>query len=115
MRTLLDLPPWRDTPFLLRTGKCLERKLSQVVVDGQSFDLAQPGENAYEALLCDALRGDRGKFASREEVEAAWRFIDRLRADRTLDPPHSYSPGSWGPEESDALVRFVGAAWNNGV
>ena len=114
MRVFLDLEPWRDTPILLRTGKCLERKLSQVVVGGKSIDLAQPGENAYEALLCDALRGDRGKFASREEVEAAWRFIDRLRAERALVPPLPYPRGSWGPPQADVLAKSAGEAWDNG-
>lgn len=114
MRTFLDLDPWRDTPFLLRTGKCLERKLSQVVVGGQSINLAQSGENAYEALLGDALRGDRGKFVSREEVEAAWQFIDQLRADRSSAPPISYPRGSWGPELSDVLAASAGDAWDNG-
>lgn len=114
MHMLLDLGPWRDTPFLLRTGKCLARKLSQVVVDGQPSNLAEPGENAYEALLGDALRGDRGKFVSREEVEAAWRFIDRMRAERTSLPPVSYTKGSWGPAQSDALAASVGHPWDNG-
>ncbi len=114
MQTCLDLDPWRDTPFLMRTGKCLERKLSQVVVGGQPVNLAEPGENAYEALLGDALRGDRSKFVSREEVEAAWRFIDQLRAERRFAAPVSYACGSWGPAESDALVGAAGDAWHNG-
>lgn len=114
MRTILDLDPWHDTPFLLRTGKSLRRKLSQVMVGGESIDLAQPGENAYEALLGDALRGDRGKFVSREEVEAAWRFIDQLRTERTPAPPLPYACGSWGPAQSDVLANCTGDAWDNG-
>lgn len=93
----LDIDPWQDTPFLLRTGKCLAEKRSQVVVGTEVFDLSLTGENAYAALLRDALRGDRSKFVSREEVEAAWRFIDQLRTNRGTKPPKSYTKGSWGP------------------
>ena len=109
MEVRLDLDAWRDTPFLLRTGKCLREKRSQLVVGGKAMDLSVPGENAYEALLRDALRGDRSKFVGREEVEAAWRFIDGVVAMRTPNAPLSYAGGTWGPEEADALALNSGA------
>ena len=107
----IDLPHWNDTPLLLRTGKCLARKRSEVAAGDGVFDLASTGENAYEALLRDALKGDAGKFVSREEVEAAWRFIDALRLDRGSEPPERYPSGSWGPEASNTLARRAGTIW----
>ena len=35
--------------------------------------------DAYERLLMDALRGNAALFMRRDEVEAAWRFIDPIR------------------------------------
>ena len=44
---------------------------------GTSFGKASP--EAYERLLLDAMSGDATLFARRDEVEDAWRFIDRDR------------------------------------
>ena len=35
--------------------------------------------DAYERLLMDALRGNAALFMRRDEVEAAWKFIDPIR------------------------------------
>src|SRR3546814_17638886 len=35
---------------------------------------------AYERLLVDALKGDQTLFVRDDEVEAAWRWIDSVRA-----------------------------------
>ena len=40
---------------------------------------ARPRADAYERLLMDALRGNASLFMRRDEVEAAWRFIDPIR------------------------------------
>ena len=39
----------------------------------------QPSADAYERLLMDAIRGNAALFMRRDEVEAAWRFIDPIR------------------------------------
>lgn len=65
---------------------------------------------AYERLLGDAIRGDATLFARQDGVEAAWRVIDPILADR--DAPHPYAPGSWGPSQADALAAPVGG-WHN--
>ena len=38
-----------------------------------------PPADAYERLLMDAMRGNAALFMRRDEVEAAWRFIDPIR------------------------------------
>ena len=35
--------------------------------------------DAYERLLMDALRGNAALFMRRDEVEAAWKFVDPIR------------------------------------
>jgi len=64
----------------------------------------------YEELLEDAMRGNQTWFARKDYVEAAWRILDPLLADKP--PVHTYEPGSWGPAEADALVKDFGG-WSN--
>src|SRR5277367_5860781 len=66
----------------------------------------------YEELLEDAMRGNQTWFARKDYVEAAWRILDPLLADK--HPVHTYEPGSWGPAEADALVKDFGG-WSNPV
>ncbi len=62
---------------------------------------------AYERLLLDCMRGDATLYARGDSVEAAWKFIDPIleawKADSSI-PLYGYPSGTWGPEESDALV-----------
>ena len=71
-----------------------------------SFQDAQP--EAYERLLFDCLTGDSTLFARRDEIEHAWelvaRILDAWKAVPRLQIP-IYDSGSWGPDESDDLIR----------
>ena len=65
-------------------------------------ELGMPPE-PYERLLYAALRGFHHLFARQDCVEETWRIVQPL-----LDNPppvQSYQPGSFGPPDSDALVR----------
>ncbi len=72
-----------------------------------SFDHALgPRQEAYERLLFDALEGDRRRFSRVDVVDAAWRVVQPV-----LDHPpplHFYEPGTWGPDEADALAAGYG-------
>ncbi len=78
---------------------------------GTSFGKATP--EAYERLLLDAMSGDATLFARRDEVEEAWKFIDRIREAWDADSSDLalYSAGSWGPTEADELLARHGATW----
>jgi len=78
---------------------------------GTSFGKATP--EAYERLLLDAMSGDATLFARRDEVEEAWKFIDRIRQawDESPDDLAIYSAGTWGPTEADELIKRAGASW----
>ncbi len=80
---------------------------------GTSFG-AEPPE-AYERLLLDAILGDSTLFIRRDEVEAAWAWIDPLEEAwaRGIDGERlpEYASGTWGPSEADVLLSGDGRAW----
>src|ERR1700685_292458 len=70
--------------------------------------------DAYERLLMDALRGNAALFMRRDEVEAAWRFVDPIREAwaQSGESPRPYAAGTWGPNASVALIERDGRTWN---
>ena len=68
---------------------------------------------AYERLLLDVIRGNATLFMHRSEVEAAWRWVEPvLEGWESLGGrPRSYPAGSWGPEESIALMVRDDRSW----
>ncbi len=63
-------------------------------------------EPPYERLIGDALKGDQELFARSDAVQAAWKIVDPALAAET--PVYSYDPGSWGPQEAQALMAAHG-------
>jgi glucose-6-phosphate 1-dehydrogenase len=154
----IDSWRWAGVPFLIRAGKCLPVKATEVRVAlqrppqqvfagleieparqpnylrfrlgaeaeialgaraktpgtglrGEGVELsvcANPGggDEPYERLLGDALRGDPALFARQDEVEECWRIVEPLLGDGR--PVHAYEPGSWGPAAADELAREAG-------
>lgn len=78
---------------------------------------ALPTPEAYERLLMDVIRGNATLFMRRDEVEAAWRWIDPIRDawSQSVEPPRPYFAGSWGPAASVALIERDGRTWNEDV
>ena len=68
----------------------------------------QGGEGAtpYEVLLHAAMVGQTARFTRQDGVEETWRIMQPL-LDAPPDP-HSYAPGSWGPEAANELVKRHG-------
>ncbi|MGH8146619.1 MAG: glucose-6-phosphate dehydrogenase [Rhodanobacteraceae bacterium] len=79
----------------------------------EAFGVAQP--DAYERLLLDVVRGNPTLFMRRDEVEAAWRWIDPILAawQAASDAPHGYTAGTWGPSASVALIERDGRTWHD--
>ena len=90
-------------------------RLKHVPLD-MSFAEAFAGVSidAYERLLMDVVRGNAALFMRRDEVEAAWRFVDPIREAWAYlrEPPRPYASGSWGPAASIALIERDGRTWN---
>ncbi|MDY0973358.1 glucose-6-phosphate dehydrogenase [Massilia sp. CFBP9012] len=68
---------------------------------------------AYERLLIDVVRGRLTHFMRRDELEAAWEWVEPIiNGWETLnEKPHAYAAGSWGPAESFALLARDGFGW----
>ena len=71
---------------------------------------------AYERLLMDVIRGQQTLFMRRDELEAAWQWVDPIREawDRASEPPQTYTAGTWGPSGAVALIERDGRSWYEG-
>jgi glucose-6-phosphate 1-dehydrogenase len=71
--------------------------------------------DAYERLIMDVVKGNLTLFMRRDELDAAWRWIDPIRDGwaRHDERIKSYTSGSWGPAASSALVSRDGFAWQD--
>lgn len=70
--------------------------------------------DAYERLLMDVVNGNLTLFMRRDELDAAWRWIDPIREGWAQQDvrPKGYTAGSWGPAAASALLGRDGFAWN---
>ena len=70
--------------------------------------------DAYERLLGDVVRGNQMLFMRRDEVEAAWQWIDPIRAawQAAHEAPKPYTAGTWGPSAAVALIERDGRTWH---
>ncbi|SFV35773.1 glucose-6-phosphate dehydrogenase [Thermoflavifilum thermophilum] len=69
---------------------------------------------AYETLLLDIMEGDATLFMRADQVEAAWRVITPILEAWQNRPPvdfPNYAPGTWGPEDAEALIARDGHNW----
>jgi len=157
---------WSGVPFFLRTGKRMQERLAEIVVNFRNVPHSifpdteadmrgnrliiqlQPEEelklylmakapgdgmilkpvqlnldfseqfksrpmDAYERLLMDVIRGKLTLFMRRDELDAAWRWVEPILDAwaSSSEKPKPYIAGSWGPAASSALVAREGATW----
>ncbi|MDH3777413.1 MAG: glucose-6-phosphate dehydrogenase, partial [Gammaproteobacteria bacterium] len=64
-------------------------------------------------LLMEVLRGNPALFMRRDEVEAAWEWVDGIIAswDTSKQKVESYVAGTWGPSSSSLLLDRDGRSW----
>ena len=69
--------------------------------------------DAYERLLMDVVRGNQTLFMRKDEVEAAWSWIDPIISliKKNNRLPETYIPKSWGPKSSFDLIKRHGFEW----
>jgi glucose-6-phosphate 1-dehydrogenase len=160
---------WAGVPFYLRTGKRLDRRAAEIVVQFRGVphsvfpavadaDIApnqlvlrlQPDEgvhlrlvtkepgpgglrmravplnlsfaetfesrlpDAYERLLMDVIRGNPTLFMRRDEIEAAWEWIEPIMAAwaDSDQPPRRYVAGTSGPAAATGLIERDGRTWH---
>ena len=77
----------------------------------EAFATRQP--EAYERLLMDVVRGNQTLFMRRDEVAAAWRFVDPILDywKESHDEPKPYTSGTWGPTAAIALIERDHRTW----
>ena len=169
LRVEVDNWRWAGVPFYLRTGKRLQIRSSEIIIQfkpapynifaGIGATLApnmlliklqpeemitltlmhkKPGMNdvtlaqvplnlsvndafgqtrrriAYERMLLDVLKNNSALFVRRDEVEAAWQWIDGIidgwrSTGQTVKP---YTAGSWGPSAAIAMTERNGHSWH---
>jgi glucose-6-phosphate 1-dehydrogenase len=70
--------------------------------------------DAYERLLMEVLRGNPALFMRRDEVEAAWHWIDSIIEGwaKSEQKVESYVAGSWGPTGAASLLDRDGRNWH---
>jgi glucose-6-phosphate 1-dehydrogenase len=159
---------WAGVPFYLRTGKRMDRRCSEIVIQfkpvphpmfpnsegtsepnrlviqlqpdegmrlhmtakepgpggirlrpvslnlnyAQTFQRRSP--EAYERLLMDVVRGNPTLFMRRDEVEAAWAWVQPiLEAWSHADhDPRPYPAGTGGPTGATTLIERDGRTWH---
>jgi len=81
----------------------------------ETFGVRYP--DAYERLLMEVLRGNPALFMRRDEVEAAWHWIDAIVAgwEASRQKVETYVAGSWGPSASSLLLDRDGREWHPDV
>lgn len=69
--------------------------------------------DAYERLLTDVIRGDQTLFMRRDEVEAAWGFVDPIIEGwgEHYAIPHRYAAGTFGPSQAVGMIERDGRSW----
>jgi glucose-6-phosphate 1-dehydrogenase len=69
--------------------------------------------DAYERLLLDVIEGDSTLFMRRDEVEAAWNWVDPIIKGwhQHYQSPRPYPAGSDGPEQASNLLERHERQW----
>ncbi len=77
-----------------------------------AFGVRNP--DAYERLILDVVRGNQTLFMRRDEVEAAWAWVDPIIEAWAAsgEAPKPYTAGTWGPSAAIALIERDGRSWS---
>ncbi|MFT5520191.1 MAG: glucose-6-phosphate 1-dehydrogenase, partial [Enterobacterales bacterium] len=66
-------------------------------------------------LLLDALNGNSTLFIHRDEVKAAWTWVDPIieHWKNSETSPELYSAGTWGPSKSNKIFDSPHQYWHD--
>ena len=91
--------------------------LQELPLDLNLHDYNEIGhQDCYERLLLDVIKGNTALFVRRDEVEASWAWIDNIINlwESESISMEDYISGSWGPSNSDLLLKRDFRSWKNG-
>ena len=90
-------------------------QLSPVEMDFSYSDYFGDGPTTgYETLLYECMNGDPTLFKRADVIESGWSLVQPVLDVWQALPPRefpNYAPGSWGPKETDDLIRRDGRSW----
>lgn len=94
-----------------KIGKTMDYEENNLILNLNSTLVMQP----YERLILDVIEGNQASFNHKEELEAAWAWIDPILENwkNNKTPLYSYFAGSWGPKESFDLIQKDQREWYN--
>jgi glucose-6-phosphate 1-dehydrogenase len=113
----IKLDPATGTRLILDAHRADKGGPQEITLDMEFVEEGGEAPIPYEVLLLDAMDGDSMRFTRQDSVEECWRIFEPLlpragSADGagggSALPVHSYSPGSWGPQEAERLVAGYG-------
>ena len=117
-RLTISIQPQMDIRLRFQAKKPGPRMMLHPVDMVFSYAEAYGNDNnqpeAYETLLEDVIEGNPTLFMSADQVEEAWRIIEPILEVWEKRPPvdfPNYAPGSWGPEDAQALIAKDGHHW----
>ncbi len=96
----VDTPEFAGVPFVLTSGKALDRNLTEIKVifkDKKTLVFTALPEHsmpAYQKILLDCIIGDQTVFTSTQEILAEWRFITPIVEHWRERQPVVYEAGS---------------------
>lgn len=113
-KLLIRLQPDNQISLILnvkKTGKTKEYEERKLNLDLDNKSVMQ----AYERLILDVIESNPTSFNHKEELEAAWAWIDPILKgwENKQSPLFNYCAGSWGPKEAFDLIRQDGYEWYN--
>lgn len=114
-RLVIHIQPEED----IRLQLCGKKPGSGVTVRPVELNLtACPADaipDAYERLLVDAIVGRSTLFMRRDELMAAWAWVEPILSAwrEDWDRPEPYLAGSWGPSAANLLLARDGRRWHD--
>ncbi|AFJ02400.1 Glucose-6-phosphate 1-dehydrogenase [Methylophaga frappieri] len=95
----------------------LELKNHTVALETVESDDNKHKLDAYEALILDAIQGDRSLFLRSDEVNLAWQVVDPILEKWAKDKSQvdTYEAGTWGPEGVKQLQDNDCHTWRNNI
>jgi glucose-6-phosphate 1-dehydrogenase len=90
-----------------------QNTLKPIKLDLELDDAHERNLDAYERLLMDVVRGNQTLFVRRDELNAAWRWIDPIMDvwQKSGRGPERYTAGTSGPEAARELLARDGRVW----
>ncbi len=95
----------------------LDIKAHKVNLETTDEEDAQHKLDAYEAMILNAILGDRALFLRSDEVNLAWQVVDPVieKWAKERDFIHTYPAGTWGPEAVSRIFDDPCHQWRNDI